>query len=163
MTMPGDGSDFEKVPELKPTVLEKPLGDGVTEVAVDISAPGLSVPLPERRPAPTTAAEAGRLRRLIPSGHSHSLGHGLQPGEAIGPQHAVGLLFEMHWPQDEEAGEPFPFGWLRDSGLALYKNCTVKNPGLDFEASSYRIEAIPGDEIWGWSTSPGMGMRAAAW
>lgn len=160
MTGSGEGSEFEKVPELRPTRREERLDDGVTEVTVDTSAPGLDVPLPDQRPRPTTAAEAGRLRRLMPSGHRPSLRLKLPPGETVGPQHAVELLLAMHWPQDEEAGEPFPFAWLEGSGLSLHMSCRVGNPGLNFEASSYRIETLPGDEIWGWSTSPGMGMRA---
>lgn len=160
MTNPDDGSDFEKVPELRPTRREEQLPDGVTRITLDTSAPGLSVPLPEERPRPTTAAEAGRLRRLMPSGHRPSLRHKLPPGETVGPQHAVDLLLDKDWPQDEEAGEPFPFAWLEGSGLSLHLSCRVENPGLNFEASSYRIEAIPGDEIWNWSSSPGMCLRA---
>jgi hypothetical protein len=153
MTKPGDGSDFEKVPELRPTRREEQLPDGVTRITLDTSAPGLSVPLPEQRPRPTTAAEAGH-RRQQGEYHSPSLRHTLPPGETVGPRHAASLLLQMHWPQDEEAGEAFPFGWLKDSGLVLSLICRVESPGLNFEASSYRIETLPGDEIWSWSSSP---------
>lgn len=64
------------------------------------------------------------------------------------------LLLEMHGPQEEEAREPFPFAWLEGSGLSLHLICRVEDPGLNFAASAYRIEAILGDEICGWLPSP---------
>lgn len=154
MTKPGDGSDFEKVPELRPTRREEQLPDGVTRITLDTSAPGLIVPLPAQREKPTSAAEAGRQRRQAATWDNPSPRRRLPPGETVGPQHAVKLLFAIDYPQDEEAGQPFPFAWLEGSGFSLHLICRVENPGLNFEASAYRIAAIPGDEIWSWSSSP---------